>query len=168
MVQFQESILFHLRIYPYVLITVVKSSYQILLAPTLLFFFKLLFWAGLLVQQLSSCALFRWPGVHRFGSQVQIYTALVKPCCGGIPLTEQRKFGTEVSSATIFFKQKVEDWQQMLAQGQSSSPHSPLQKKLFCYARLSAFPCKFQNQVADFYKKAFWDCTDSIDQFGDD
>ena len=30
--------------------------------------------------------------------------------------------GTDVSSATTFLKQKEEDWQQMLAQGQSPSP----------------------------------------------
>ena len=31
------------------------------------------------------------------------------------------KTGTDDSSGTIFLKQKEEDWQQMLAQGQSSS-----------------------------------------------
>ena len=34
---------------------------------------------------------------------------------------KQRKIGTDVSSVTVFLKQKEEDWQQMLAQGQSSS-----------------------------------------------
>ena len=35
--------------------------------------------------------------------------------------------GTDVSSATIFLKQKEEDWQQMLlAQGQSSSPKNKI------------------------------------------
>ena len=43
-----------------------------------------------------------------------------KPCCGGIPHTKQRRTGTDVSSGTVFLKE--EDWQQMLAQGQSSSP----------------------------------------------
>ena len=33
-----------------------------------------------------------------------------------------RKIGTDVRSVTIFLKQKGEDWQQTLAQGQSSSP----------------------------------------------
>ena len=32
-----------------------------------------------------------------------------------------RKIGTDVSSGTILLKQKEEDWQQRLAQGQSSS-----------------------------------------------
>ena len=34
---------------------------------------------------------------------------------------KKRKIGTDVSSVTIFLKQKEEDWHQMLAQGQSSS-----------------------------------------------
>ena len=41
--------------------------------------------------------------------------------CGCIPHAKQRKIGIDVSSATIFLKQKEKDWQQMLAQGQSSS-----------------------------------------------
>ena len=48
---------------------------------------------------------------------------LVKPCCGSIPHEIERKIGTDVGSATISLKQKKEeDWQQILAQGQSSSP----------------------------------------------
>ena len=34
-----------------------------------------------------------------------------------------------VSSATIFLKEKEEDWQQMLAQGQSFSPHKKRKEK---------------------------------------
>ena len=34
---------------------------------------------------------------------------------------KQKKIGTDVSSVTIFLKQKEEDWQQMLVQGQPSS-----------------------------------------------
>ena len=45
---------------------------------------------------------------------------LIKPCCGGTPHTKWRKIATDVSSVTTFLKQKEEDWQQMLAQGQSS------------------------------------------------
>ena len=41
--------------------------------------------AGLVVYQLSSCALLWRPGVRRFRSWVQTYTLLIKPCCGGIP-----------------------------------------------------------------------------------
>ncbi|MPX07482.1 hypothetical protein C0133_08905, partial [Moraxella catarrhalis] len=37
--------------------------------------------------------------------------------------------GTDVSSGPIFLKQKEEDWQQMLAQGQSSSPKKKERKK---------------------------------------
>ena len=36
---------------------------------------------------------------------------LIKPCCGGIP--HKIKIGTDLSSATIFLKQKEEDWQWM-------------------------------------------------------
>ena len=56
--------------------------------------------------------------------QVQILgtdlVPLVKPHCGGIP-HKIDKIGTDGGSVTIFLKQKEEDWQQMLAQGQSSS-----------------------------------------------
>ena len=58
------------------------------------------------------------------GSQVQILgvdlAPLAKPHWGGIP-HKMRKVGTDVNSATIFLKQKEEDCQQMLAQGQSFS-----------------------------------------------
>ena len=36
-------------------------------------------------------------------------------------LEEDWHIGTDVSSGRIFLKQKEEDWQQMLAQGKSSS-----------------------------------------------
>ena len=42
-------------------------------------------------------------------------------CCGSVPYTTQRRIATDVSSATIFLKQKEEDWQQMLVQSESSS-----------------------------------------------
>ena len=45
----------------------------------------------------------------------------IKACYGGILHTKWRRIGTDVNSATIFLKQEEEDWQQMLAQGQSSS-----------------------------------------------
>ena len=47
-------------------------------------------------------------------------TPLIKLCCGGDPHTKQRKTGTDVSSGPLFLKQKEEDWQQVLAQGQFS------------------------------------------------
>ena len=60
------------------------------------------------------------------GLQVRIplvdLAPLSKPCCGGIPHTKQRMIGGNDSSATIFLKQKEEDWQLMLAHSQSSSP----------------------------------------------
>ena len=67
---------------------------------------------GIAVKFTSSASAAR---VCRLGSQGQTYTLLVKPCCGSIPHTKLRKTGTDVSSATIFLKQKEEDWQQMLA-----------------------------------------------------
>ena len=33
-------------------------------------------------------------------------TLLVKPCCGGIPQTKQRKIGTDVSPRLIFLTKK--------------------------------------------------------------
>ena len=42
---------------------------------------------------------------------------------------QKRKSATDVSSETTFLKQKEEDWQQMLAQGQSSSPKIKRKKK---------------------------------------
>ena len=64
----------------------------------------------------------QWPGVHGFRSQAWTYTLLIGPCCGSIPHTNQRKIGTDVAPGTIFLRQKQEDWQWMLVQGQSSSP----------------------------------------------
>ena len=48
--------------------------------------------------------------VHRFGSQAQTCTLLITPHCGGVPHTNWRNTGTDVSSVTIFLKQKEEDW----------------------------------------------------------
>ena len=54
---------------------------------------------------------------HGFRSQTWTYTTH-QPRCGGNPHIKWRKFGTDVSSALIFLKQKEEDdWQQMLAHG---------------------------------------------------
>ena len=39
-----------------------------------------------------------------------------------VPHTKWRRIGRDVSSVAVFLKQKEEDWQQMLAQSQSSSP----------------------------------------------
>ena len=35
------------------------------------------------------------------------YTPLIKPCCGGIPHTKQRKIGTGVSSGQIFLTKRI-------------------------------------------------------------
>ena len=57
-----------------------------------------------------------------WGSQLQIpgldLVLLIEPRCGGIP----REMEEDCSSATNFLNQKEEDWQRMLAKGQSSSP----------------------------------------------
>ena len=45
------------------------------------------------------------------------------------PTYKIKKIGTDVSSVTIFLKQKEEDWQWMLAWGQSSSPKKKKQRK---------------------------------------
>ena len=55
---------------------------------------------------ISLCALFQWPRVHGFGSQAWTYTPLLKPCCGVILHTKQRKIGTDVSSRPIFLTKK--------------------------------------------------------------
>ena len=61
----------------------------------------------------------RQPG---FCSWAWTYTTRWRPCCGGDPHIRWRKIGTDVSSGRIFLKpKKEEDWQQMLAQGKSSS-----------------------------------------------
>ena len=60
-----------------------------------------------------------------WGLRVQIpamdTAPLIRPRYGSVPHTKQRKIGIDVSSGTIFLRQKEEDGQQMLAQGQSSS-----------------------------------------------
>ena len=58
------------------------------------------------VQWLGSRTPFWLPGVHEFRSWVQTYTVLIKPCCGGIPYTKQRKVGIDVSSGPIFLTHK--------------------------------------------------------------
>ena len=47
----------------------------------------------------------RRPRVYGFRSQARTYTSL-KPCCGGIPPTKERKIVTDVSSATLFLTKK--------------------------------------------------------------
>ena len=34
---------------------------------------------------------------------------LIKPCCGGVPRTKQRKIGPDVTSGTIFLTKKKEE-----------------------------------------------------------
>ena len=55
-----------------------------------------------MAEWLSSHALLQQPGVNWFGSWAQTYTPLIKPCCGGVPHTKQRKAGTDVGSGPLF------------------------------------------------------------------
>ena len=51
-------------------------------------------------------------------------TPLIKPCCAGEPHKKWRNLGTNVSSGLVFLKlKKIKggNWQQMLAQGESSA-----------------------------------------------
>ena len=68
------------------------------------------FMASPVAQLLGSCALLQQPMVRRFGSWAQTYSLPIKPCCGSIPPTKQRKIDTDVSSGSIFLKQNEEDW----------------------------------------------------------
>ena len=79
--------------------------------------------AGPVAQWLSLRGLLQRPGVPGFGSWARTYTPLINSCCGSVPHTKWRRTGTDISSATIFLKQKEEDRQEMLAQGQSFSPN---------------------------------------------
>ena len=91
---------------------------------------KICFWGGpggIMVRLASSGSAAQW---RRFmgSNPAWTYALLIKPCCGRVPHKKQRKLGTDVSSGTMFLKQKEEVWQQKLAQGQSFSP----KKKPFC------------------------------------
>ena len=74
------------------------------------------------------------PQLPSFRSWVWTYALLIKPYCGGVPYAKWRKIATDVSSATIFLKQREEAWQQILgpgpiARGQYSSPKKTKTKK---------------------------------------
>ena len=71
---------------------------------------------GLVAWWLSLHTLVWRPGILRFRSLAWNYALLVKPCCGSIPYTEWSNVGRDVSSGTIFLKQKEEDWQEILVQ----------------------------------------------------
>ena len=74
---------------------------------------------------LISLALLPWPGVHQFGSWVQTYTLLIRPCCGGVPHRGIRvTYNWDMQLCTGALgrkKEKEDDWQQILAQGQCFS-----------------------------------------------
>ena len=82
-------------------------------------------WPGGLVVKCPCSASAAWsPHVQIPGTDL---APLVKPRCGSIP-HKIKEDSTDVSSATIFLKQKEEDWQQMVAQGQSSSQTTKINK----------------------------------------
>ena len=68
---------------------------------------------------LSLHALLQWPTVHRFRSWARTWHHRSLSHAVVASHREQRMIGTDVSTATIVLKQKEEDCQQMLAQGQS-------------------------------------------------
>ena len=63
-------------------------------------------WAGPVAQQLSSHIPLRQPGVHQFGSRVQIRHRLARHAVVGVPRIKQRKMGTDVSSGLVFLSKK--------------------------------------------------------------
>ena len=84
-----------------------------------------------MAQWLNSHALLWRPWVHGFRSWVRTYTLLIKPCFACIPRRKTRityNQDIQLSTGAVGRKKKEEDWQQMLAQGQSSSPKSILKK----------------------------------------
>ena len=62
--------------------------------------------AGLLEQQLSSCALLLQPGVCWFGSRCRPTYHLSSHAVAGAPHIKWRKMGIDVSSGLIFLKRK--------------------------------------------------------------
>ena len=52
--------------------------------------------------------------------------------------------GTDISSQTLFLKQKEDDWQQVLAQGQSSAPKKKLIFRAFKPENVFLGPCGLQ------------------------
>ena len=73
------------------------------------------------------------------------------PCSGGDPQRKQRKIGTDVSSERIFLKQKEEDWQQMFAQGESSSEKKKSQE------RKKVFHCYFSEISRDVFNPLYFE-----------
>ena len=61
-------------------------------------------WPGCVVVKFTHSL--QWPRVCRFRSWVQTHKPLIKPCCGGIPHTTQRKIGTDVSNNLPHQKEK--------------------------------------------------------------
>ena len=72
-------------------------------------------------QRLSLHAPLKRPRVGWFRSWVLNYPPLVKPCCGRRPTYKVEEDGHGCQLGASLPQQKEEDWQQMLAQGKSSS-----------------------------------------------
>ena len=58
------------------------------------------------VQRLSAHILLQWPGVRRFGSQVQPWHCLASHAVVGVLHIKWRKMGTDVSSGPDFLSKK--------------------------------------------------------------
>src|SRR3712207_8849451 len=67
-----------------------------------------------------------FPYTTLFRSQAWTYILLIKPGHGGIPHKIEEDWH---SSGPIFLKQKEDDWQRILAQGQSSSTKERREKE---------------------------------------
>ena len=91
---------------------------------------------------LSSRTLLQRPRVHRFGSWVWTYTPLIKLYCGSISHRRTRmtyNYDIWLCAGALGRKEKKEDWQQMLAQGQHSSQKIKNKKNL-------RFTCFFKTE----------------------
>ena len=83
---------------------------------------------GVVVKFTHSASVAQGLQVHILGADLHdIHQATLWQC----PTYKVEKTGTDVSSVTIFLKQKEGDWQQMFAQGQSFSPKNKKQKTYF-------------------------------------
>ena len=93
--------------------------------------------AGPVAEWLSAHIPLQWPGVHWFGFRAWTYALFIKPCCGGIPHRTRVTYNQDIQLCTAALGREIkeEDWQQMLAQGQSSSPKKLKKPKSMCKKR---------------------------------
>ena len=89
-----------------------------------------------------------------WGLQVHIPGVDLHTAQGGVPYVKQRKTVTDVSPGTLFLKQKGEDWQQILAQSQSSSPKK--NKLLWNISKWFLFPFPYQKHKVIFFSDLYY------------